>query len=168
MSTNTRHLSLPILALHLTFLFSGIATVLIGQVLPILARNFSLNDLQLSYFFPAQFAGSITGTLINSRFSRRRRHSSSTAIGCVLMAAGIALIAAGRFEICLGGFFINGLGVGMTLPAINLLILEMNPKHTASALSILNFCWGVGAIFCKPFVDIVSGGVRLLPVSISL
>jgi len=57
------------------------------------------------------------------------------------------------FAGCLTGFFVTGLGIGMTLPSVNLLILEMNPQKGASALSVLNFCWGLGAILCKPFVD---------------
>jgi FHS family glucose/mannose:H+ symporter-like MFS transporter len=154
--------------LHLAFLFSGTATVLIGQVLPILARNFSLNDLQLGYLFPSQFAGSITGTVINSRFARSGQYSLASSIGCLLIAIGILLIGGGEFEVVLMGFFVNGLGIGMTLPSINLLILELNPTRSASALSILNFGWGVGAILCKPFVDLVSGGTHIFPVSIFL
>jgi FHS family glucose/mannose:H+ symporter-like MFS transporter len=168
MQTKNETGRLPTLILHLAFLFSGMATVLIGQVLPILARNFSLNDLQLGYLFPAQFAGSVTGTLINSLFARRGQYSVAITIGCILIALGILLIGGGSFEICLAGFLINGLGIGMTLPSINLLILEMNPLRAASALSILNFCWGVGAIFCKPFVDLVSGGTHIRPVTIFL
>ena len=54
---------------------------------------------------------------------------------------------------CVAGFIVNGLGTGLTLPAINLLVLEMTTGNTAAALSILNFCWGAGAIVSKPFVD---------------
>jgi fucose permease len=168
MQTRNESKALAKLVLHIAFLFSGMATVLIGQVLPILGRNFSLNDLQLGYFFPAQFAGSVTGTLLTSWFSRRGLYSIATTIGCVLMAAGILLIAGASFKISLVGFLINGLGIGMTLPSINLLVLEMNPFRAASALSILNFCWGVGAIICKPFVDLISGGLTIFPVSVSL
>ena len=60
------------------------------------------------------------------------------------------------FSVCLVGFLINGIGVGMTLPSINMLILEANPERSASALSVLNFCWGLGAILSKPFVDLFS------------
>ena len=48
--------------LHAGFFVSGITTVLIGQILPILARRFALDDEQSAAFFPAQFAGSLTGT----------------------------------------------------------------------------------------------------------
>lgn len=142
--------------LHLIFFLSGLATVLIGQVLPLLARQFSLSDLQLSYFFPAQFSGSLIGTLATDRFARRDEQLVAAIIGGFAMVLGLLTMSAGSLPICLVGFFVNGLGIGLTLPAINMTIVELNPQRTGAALSILNFCWGVGAIVSKPFVDTFS------------
>jgi len=147
--------------LHVLFLLSGVATVLIGQVLPILGRKFSLDDLELSFFFPAQFAGSLIGTIVTSRFGRRNRYFAAASLGVAAMAAGVLLMNADSFAGCLAGFLVNGLGIGLTLPSINMLIVEMSLGREASALSILNFCWGVGAIICKPFVDAFSGNESL-------
>lgn len=141
------------IVLHIIFFLSGITTVLIGQVLPILAKHFTLTDLQVSYFFPAQFSGSLAGTFLTSQFAKRNNYFAATVIGGVLMAAGILMMNAGVFSVCLLGFTVNGIGIGLTLPAINMLILEMSRERAASALSVLNFCWGAGAIVCKPFVD---------------
>ena len=142
------------IVLHVIFFLSGITTVLIGQVLPVLAKHFSLSDLQVSYFFPAQFAGSLIGTLLTSIAGRRNMYFAATIAGSLLMAGGIMLMNVDIFAVCLLGFAINGMGIGLTLPAINMLILEMNPDRAGSALSVLNFCWGLGAIVCKPFVDL--------------
>ena len=84
------------------------------------------------------------------------------------MAAGVLLMNSGSIYICLLGFFMNGIGVGLTLPSINMLVLEMNPLRSASALSILNFFWGIGAILCKPFVDIYSNGNSIFTVTLLL
>lgn len=145
-----------LILLHIVFFVSGISTVLIGQVLPILASGFALNDLQSGFFFPAQFTGSILGTLFTNWFGRRNKFVPATVLGCIAMAAGVTAMSSNSFEGCLSGFFVNGLGIGLTLPSINMLVLEMNPLRSASALSILNFCWGLGAIFCKPFVDLTA------------
>ena len=142
------------IVLHVIFFLSGITTVLIGQVLPVLAKHFSLSDLQVSYFFPAQFAGSLIGTLLTSMAGKRNMYFAATIAGSLLMAGGIMLMNVDIFAVCLLGFAINGMGIGLTLPAINMLILEMNPDRAGSALSVLNFCWGLGAIVCKPFVDL--------------
>lgn len=141
------------LLLQFVFFLSGICTVLIGQVLPILSSTFKLNDLQAGMLFPAQFSGSILGTIISNWFGRRHRFLLATVIGSMAMAIGLAAMNLTSFEGCLIGFFVNGLGIGLTLPSVNLLVLEMNPTKGASALSLLNFCWGAGAILCKPFVD---------------
>ena len=147
--------------LHVVFLLSGIATVLLGQVLPILAKQFSLNDLELSYFFPTQFSASVLGTFLTSRFAKRNKFLLATMIGCLLMASGVILMNIDSFAVCLAGFFINGLGLGLSLPSINMLILTLNPSRSGAALTFLNFFWGVGAIICKPFVDFFSGGTNI-------
>ena len=154
--------------LHIVFMLSGIATVLIGQILPIIARQFSLNDLQLSYLFPVQFAGSLLGTYLTSQFGRRNRFLFATLVGCFAMAGGVLLMNVDSFAVCLSGFFINGLGVGLTLPSINMLILALNPQRSGAALSLLNFFWGVGAIICKPFVDFFSGGTSIFIATVIL
>ena len=148
--------------LHFVFLLSGIATVLIGQVLPALSGKFDLNDLQSGYFFPAQFAGSLTGTILTNWFGRGGKLVLASAIGSGLMAAGMLMLNLGSYELVLFAFLINGLGIWLTLPAINVLILEREPENSAAALTFLNFFWGVGAIICKPFVDFTVRGESLL------
>lgn len=144
------------------FLVSGTVTVLIGQVLPILAKQYALNDLQLSFYFPAQFAGSLIGTFLTSRFAKKNEFIAASFIGAVLMAAGILLMNVNSFPVSFTAFLINGIGIGLTLPAINMTVLELSPENTASSLSFLNFFWGVGAIICKPFVDLSSSGSNVV------
>jgi len=144
------------------FFLSGIATVLIGQVLPVLARKLEINDSQAGYFFIAQFAGSIFGTIASTWFARRGGFLLANVFGCMLIAAGVLFLNFESYSLCLFGFFLNGGGVGLTLPAINMLTLEINPARPAAALNILNFFWGVGAISSQPFVDVLSHGASIL------
>ena len=126
--------------------------------MPIMANRFQLNDLQLSYFFWWQLFGSLIGTILTNWFGKKNKFLTSGIIGCFLMATGISLMNFGIIELCWLGFMVNGLGIGLTLPAVNMLLFELSPERTASALNILNFFWGVGAISAKPFVDIFSDG----------
>ncbi|HMS43310.1 MAG TPA: MFS transporter, partial [Pyrinomonadaceae bacterium] len=128
--------------LHAGFFVSGIATVIIGQFLPILATKFSLNDAQIGLLFPAQFAGSLIGTFLTNWFGKRQKFVAASAFGCLAMAVGVSFLNFNSFELVLLGFLINGVGIGLTLPSINMLILELNPTQITSALSILNFFWG--------------------------
>lgn len=118
-----------------------------------MARRFELSDLQLSMYFPAQFAGSLLGTILNSGLARKNKLVAASCVGGALMAVGTLAMAAPTFPLTLIAFFINGVGIGITLPAINMAIIRFKPNNPASALSVLNFCWGVGAIVCKPMVD---------------
>lgn len=156
------------LLLHLMFFLSGIATVLIGQVLPILSRSFGLNDLYAGFFFPAQFSGSIIGTLVSGRFARRNDHKNAVMAGGICFTVGILLLTAASYAACLSGFFVLGLGVGLTLPSINMVVVELNPERSGPALSFLNFFWGLGAIICKPFVDAFSSGTDLFAIAVIL
>ena len=165
-----RRVRLLKILLHIIFFLSGIATVLIGQILPILAKHFTLNDLQVSFFFPSQFAGSLFGTFFTSRLARRNNFMAAAMLGGVSMACGALLMNIDSFAFCLVGFFMTGMGVGLSLPSINMMILEIDPERSGPALSILNFCWGVGAILSKPFVDIFSSadGIGLTTVVLAV
>jgi fucose permease len=44
-----------------------------------------------------------------------------------------------------------GIGLGLVIPACNLLVAEVNPAKRASAVSLLNFSWSVGSVAC-PFL----------------
>lgn len=144
--------SLKIL-LHFGFLVSGIITVLIGQILPVLSRRLQLNDEQAGYFFTIQFAGSLLGTFLTTPFAKRIGFAGATVLGCFAMAAGILFLNSESWLVCMSAFFVTGFGIGITLPSINMLTVELNPLNAAPALNFLNFFWGVGAIICKPFVD---------------
>lgn len=157
-ATVSRQTRLLKLLLHIGFFISGISTVLIGQVLPVLSSRFALNDQQTATFFPAQFAGSLTGTFLTNWFGKRGRFLAASLIGCFLMATGVFLLNVPNFEACLIGFFVNGIGIGLTLPSMNMLVLELAPANAAAALSILNFFWGFGAIISQPFVDYLKRG----------
>lgn len=149
------------LILHAAFMISGIVTVLIGQILPIMSRQYQLTDLYSGFYFPAQFAGSLVGTMLTSVFARRDDYLFATGLGSALMASGALMLNIPSFGTSLVAFFVIGTGIGLTLPAINMTIIEMNAARAASALSILNFFWGIGAIVCKPFVDATARDGRI-------
>lgn len=147
--------------LHVGFFLSGISTVLIGQVLPVLSERLSLNDEQAGNLFIAQFSGSLVGTFLTNWFGRRNKFLLASILGCFLMGGGILFLNSDLLSLCFIGFILNGLGIGLTLPSINMLILEFNPAKSASALNILNFFWGFGAILSQPFVDYLARGTDI-------
>jgi fucose permease len=77
------------------------------------------------------------------------------------MASGVALLNSDTLMLCFAGFLLNGFGIGLTLPSINMLTLELSPQRASSALNFLNFFWGVGAISSQPIVDFFSRGASI-------
>ncbi len=135
------------------FVLIGIVTVLLGQILPILSMRLSLNDQESGYLFVGQFAGSLAGNICYNRFVRRFGYLKMLFGGFCIMAFGCAGVNLGSWFWCITAVSIYGIGIGATIPAVNMLVVELERERSASALNTINFFWGVGAIFCKPFVD---------------
>jgi fucose permease len=141
--------------LHAGFFLVGVITVLLGQILPVLGKRLGLDDRQAGYLFVAQFAGSLLGTLFYNRIIEKFGYLKLLFGGFCLMALGCAGLNFDSLAATAAMIFIYGAGIGSTIPAINLLTVELNPRKSASALNVINFFWGAGAILCKPFVDAV-------------
>jgi FHS family L-fucose permease-like MFS transporter len=91
------------------------------------------------------------------------------AAGAALMALGVgALAASGRLggTAAIGAY---GVGLGLIIPATNLLVARAYPASSASALSLLNFVWGIGAVGAPAIVALAqrTNGVRAFLVGLA-
>src|SRR5215203_823811 len=138
------------------FFVIGVVTVLLGQVLPILSTRLALNDAESGALFLAQFSGSLAGTLIVGRLASRFGFVFTTLVGLIGMIVGLPGLNFHDFYFCWIAIFIYGIGLGLTIPAINLLTIETTPAATqSSSINLINFAWGIGAICSQPFVAFV-------------
>jgi FHS family glucose/mannose:H+ symporter-like MFS transporter len=141
----------PIFIAHATFVPTGIVTVLLGPLLPILATRWSLNDAQAGSLVTAQFLGALLSTLSTGGFLPHWGFRRTLAIGLFLMAAGVATLSVGPFAVGLAAVFCYGMGIGLTIPSTNLMVAQASPENRSSALNLLNFSWSAGAVAC-PFL----------------
>ncbi len=141
--------------LHAGFLLIGIVTVLLGQILPVLSKRLSLNDREAGYLFVAQFTGSLAGAFFYNRIIKNFGYLRLLTGGFILTACGCAALNFDAWILSLAAISLFGIGIGLTIPAVNLLTVELNQEKSSSALNTINFFWGFGAILCKPFVDFV-------------
>ena len=154
MTTQIRDGHKPLIyIIHFAFLMCGIVTVLLGQILPVLSKRLNLDDAQGGELFVAQYAGSLCGTLIFGFAAKRFGFVKTAIIGFVLITAGSLLLNSDSRIVSTAGIFLNGIGIGTTLGPLNMIVVVLNPLRQASALSILNFFWGIGAILSQPFVS---------------
>jgi MFS transporter, FHS family, glucose/mannose:H+ symporter len=130
------------------FILSGIATVIVGPMLPLFIRRWSLNDSQAGFFSTVQFMAAWAGTLASSVIASWRGYRPALVLGYALMGAGLAFLNADTHNLALAATATFGFGYGLLTAGTNLLVAELGGKRSASLVSLLNFMWGVGAMTC--------------------
>jgi fucose permease len=147
-STSARALTF---AAYASFVPIGIATVLLGPMLPILSARWSLNYSQAGALINAQYVASTLAVALSGALVSRWGFRFAIKTGLVLMSAGVGLLLAGPKGLGVFCIAAYGGGLGLAVPAANLLVAEVNPGRRSATLNILNFCWSTGAVSC-PFL----------------
>ena len=152
------------LAACASFVPIGVVTVFLGPMLPTLSARWSLNYSQAGSLFTVQYLFSTLAVMLSGVLYGRFGFRFPIKAGLVVMAIGVALLLAGsRFwgMVCIAAY---GAGLGIAVPAANLLVAEVNPQRRSAALSVLNFCWSVGAVSCPFLVAAAarSGRIQLM------
>ena len=156
-------------AAHAAFVPTGMVTVLLGPMLPALSARWSLTYTQAGSLFTAQFAGATLGTCLSGVIVSRWGFRFAMNAGLFAMAVGVATLTFSSHFMGIACIFCYGSGLGLVIPAANLLVAAINPDRRGAALSLLNFSWSMGAVAC-PFV--VAGatkvdGIRLFLVGLA-
>ncbi|MCY3931780.1 MAG: hypothetical protein OXH70_08685 [Acidobacteria bacterium] len=129
--------------LYAGFLLTGVATVLLGPLLPELSREWSLPVDELAPLFVAQFLASALGSLLSSY-----RQGLSLVLGYLLIGFGLLSLAIAAWPLAVAAVAATGLGLGLAIPATNLRVAHSQPARRGAALSSLNLVWGAGAVAC--------------------
>jgi fucose permease len=139
------------LAAYASFVPIGIVTVLLGPTLPTLSARWSLNFSQAGALFTAQYLASTCAVGVSGWLVTRWGFRFAMKAGLGLATVGTAFILAGPEALGIACIAAYGAGLGLAVPAANLLVAEVNPRRRSAALNILNFCWSAGAVAC-PFL----------------
>ncbi len=131
------------LPLYAGFLITGVVTVLLGPLLPDLAREWRLPVEELRALFVVQFLASACGSFLSSY-----RLDLSLWLGYLLIAAGLVSLSLAGWPVALAPMAAVGLGLGLAIPATNLRVAHSQPARRGAALSSLNMVWGAGAVAC--------------------
>jgi MFS transporter, FHS family, glucose/mannose:H+ symporter len=140
--------------LFIGFAVNGIVTVILGPMLPVLIARWGLSDSQVAWFFPTQFIGSWLGTVVSTAVIVRKGYRLPIGMGYVMLAMGIAGLASSNILGALVATFAFGFGYGLLTPGTNLYIAENGSKSRASAVSLVNFTWGIGAVACPELMKL--------------
>lgn len=149
-------------AAHAAFVPIGIITVLLGPMLPSLSARWSLNYEQAGWLFTAQFAASTLGVALSGILVSRWGFRFAINAGLLAMAFGVTVLSLRSYWLGLGGIASYGVGLGLSVPAANLLVADVNPARRSAALNLLNFSWSVGAVACPFLVAAAAQSQRIV------
>ena len=158
-TTNNRTSLMAVL--FIGFILSGIATTIIGPVLPVFIRKWSLDDGQAGLFSSIQFLASLIGTVVSGAWTAWRGYRPSLVAGYAFMGFGLANLNASTHANALAATAAFGLGYGLITPGTNLYVAETGGPRRASLLNLLNFTWGMGAMACSPMIAVALRNNRL-------
>lgn len=147
--------------LFIGFILSGIATTIVGPMLPVFIRKWSLDDGQAGLFSSVQFLASLVGTALSGVWMAWRGYRPSLVAGYALIGYGLATLNASTHANALAATAAFGLGYGLITPGTNLYVAEAGGPRSASLLNLLNFTWGVGAMACSPLIALALRNNRL-------
>lgn len=142
-----------LLPAFLYFLAAGVATVMLGPLLPALIQRWHIQDAEAGTLFTASFAGQFCGAWFATRNLR-----ASILYGSAITAAGCAAMAWVGFGAAHIALFATGLGLGAGLTAGNIIAGTTVPAQRARLIAMLNVAWGLGAIACPLLVRLCSAG----------
>jgi fucose permease len=132
------------------FLPTGVLTTLLGPMLPLLIARWQLSDAQAGNLFLVQFFSQMLGVQLAGVLMARRGYRPAFLLGLLLMAGGSATLLMGSAALGMAAVGLYGLGLGMIIPTDSLLVAEISPPDSrASAMNLLNFFWGAGAVMCS-------------------
>jgi len=138
-------------AAHAAFVPIGIVTVLLGPLLPALSARWSLNYAQAGSLFTAQYLTSTLGVAASGFIVSRWGFRFAINAGLFAMALGVGALPWASHIVGVACIACYGVGMGLAVPAANLLVAEVNKTRRSAALNLLNFSWSVGAVAC-PFL----------------
>jgi FHS family glucose/mannose:H+ symporter-like MFS transporter len=128
--------------MHAAFLLAGLATMLLGPILPLLSRQWHLQDSQAGLLLLAQFTGATLGGATVSK-----RLPQAFLLGLTAACAGFLLFAvAPNLIIACLGLLLGGFGVGRIIASVNIIAGSRFTHQRGSALARLNLSFSLGCL----------------------
>jgi len=142
-----------ILVAQFAFLPTGILNTILGPMLPHMIGRWSLTDAQAGNLFLIQFLSALLGVQLSGVLLSRFGYKPAFLGSLLCMALGAATLWLGSVQLGFIAVAIYGFGVGSIIPTDSLLVAEISPPESrTSAVNLLNFFWGVGAVLCSLLV----------------
>jgi fucose permease len=130
----------------LLFTLTGMAATAAGALLPLLVRQWGLTDMPAGSLIAAEYGGSALAAMFAPMLIARRGFRTALMSSGFAIAAGLLLLAYVGWPLALGALLIAGIGIGLMIPAANLLVAQVSRERAAARLNLLNCGWVAGAM----------------------
>jgi hypothetical protein len=134
--------------LYAAFALAGVATTMLGPLMPALQARWNIADSRGGLLFTAQFLASVCSAALVGVLTQRFGYGHPIRFGLLLLAAGVAGCAVCPWPLALACVALYGCGLGLIIPAGNLGIAALHPGAGTRPVMALNLCWCVGANSC--------------------
>jgi MFS transporter, FHS family, glucose/mannose:H+ symporter len=133
-------------AIYLGAILTGIATTMLGPLMPGFEARWHLNDSQGGLLFVAQFIAQTLAAAAVGVLAKQFGYWRLASIGLAVGAIGVAGCASGSWTLVVASVALYGCGLGVVVPAANLGVAAASRGDSARAVLWLNLFWSVGAV----------------------
>lgn len=131
---------LSVIVLGTGFGLTGAGTVMLGVLLPVVAKRWGLRDDLSGFLFFLQFLGASIGAVITGA-----DHLRWLMIGYGLLVVSACALAFSGMPLIFPVLFCFGLGLGTTMTSTSLVFADRYREDLAVQMQRLNFAWAAGA-----------------------
>jgi fucose permease len=139
-------------SIYLAAVLTGVATTMLGPLMPGFEARWNLDDGQGGLFFTAQFIAQVSTAAFVGVLAKRLGYWRLIACGLAGAALGVAGCASGSWTIAMLSVAVYGCGFGVVIPAANLAAAASVAGDSARPVLWLNLCWSVGAVTAPALV----------------
>ncbi len=138
--------------IYAAFVLTGVATTMLGPLMPGFEAKWGLDDARAGLLFAAQFLASVVLSAAAPALGRWLGYRRAVAMGLALVAAGTAGCLTPSWPVALSAVALYGSGLGVAVTGSNLAVAAVSGGRSARGLLWLNMCWSIGAVAAPALV----------------
>jgi FHS family glucose/mannose:H+ symporter-like MFS transporter len=140
-------------AIYLAAVLMGVATTMLGPLMPGFEARWNLDDAQGGLLFVAQFLAQVVSAAAVAPLARRIGYWRIVAGGLSVGALGVAGCASHSWTLVMLSVGLYGAGLGVAIPAANVGVAAAPGGDSARRVLYLNLFWSLGAVTAPILID---------------
>jgi fucose permease len=137
---------------------AGVATTMLGPLLPGFAARGGWSDARSGILFAAQFLASVIMAAAVGPLALRYGYVALIRTGLLAIALGSGGCAAAPPSLLPLCIAVCGAGLGLLIPSANWSAAESNPGSSAAAIMWMNMSWSVGSVLAPLAIGVLAKG----------